>query len=288
MKRLVAIAAVLVLAAVPSVAADDVDTLMSKAMDELARNGSSGDTSAAQRYLGAILEQRPDHLEARWQLLVLQLAPSRNVDLNDRAETLAAFSYNFNQVAKLAKAARKEAFLHYMNAKHASFYEDYERGLAEIDRALALEPRSARYLKAKGSLLAESGQVNHNDAELERGIAILKQAQELSRMNPTIFISDPVMEFDIAMAFASMRQPRWNEVIEHYQRYLETGAQGTVNYAFALNNLSVAYRRAGDCARAKESAEKALAVMKFGAAESNSRYAEFCLEMQKSSAIAQH
>lgn len=288
MKRLAATAAILMLAAGLSFAADDVDTLLGKAMDELAKNGATGDTSAAERYLTAILEQQPDHLEAQWQLLVIRLAPSRNIPLAGRAGALAAFSYHFNQVAKLAKTARKEGFLHFMNAKHASLYEDYERALAEIDRALALEPRSARYLKAKGNMLTESGQVNDNDADLERGIALLKQAQEQSRTNPSLFISDAAVEFDIAMALSSMSRPRWSEVIEHYQRYLETAAQGTTTYAFALNNISVAYRRAGDCTRARESAEKALTVMKFGAAESNKRYAEFCLEMQKTTAIAKH
>jgi hypothetical protein len=75
-------------------------------------------------------------------------------------------------------------------------------------------------------------------------------------------------------------------VIAHYQRYLETGPRTSTTYAFALNNISMAYRRAGDCARAKESAEQALTVMNFGAAQSNKRYAEFCLEMQKGGQVA--
>ena len=92
----------------------------------------------------------------------------------------------------------------------------------------------------------------------------------------------------LAEAFTGLSQPRWKDVIAHYQRYLEIGPKESVNYAYALNNISLAYRRVGDCARARESAEKALALMKFGMAEWNKRYAEACLEMQESGLVALH
>ena len=52
-------------------------------------------------------------------------------------------------------------------------------------------------------------------------------------------------------------------------------------YAHAWNNVSFAYRKLGQCGKAKKAAENALSVMTFSGAESNKRYAEFCIEMQK-------
>jgi tetratricopeptide (TPR) repeat protein len=285
MRLLAATCAIVMLATVPAHASDDTEALLGKALDELARNGSQ-DTSAAERYLEAILEQQPNHLEAQWQLLVIRLAPSKNVPFSDTAESLAAFSSGFARVAKLAGETKQEVFLHYMTAKHAGLYHDFGRALAEIDRAVALDPRSPRYLKTKGELLIESGRWKSSDAEIDQGIGILTQARDLFRKYPGPFGNDASYEFSVATAIMSMTRPRWGEVIEHYQRYLEAGPRGSVLYAFALNNISVAYRRAGDCTKAKESAEKALTVMKFGAAQSNKRYAEFCLEMKKSGLIA--
>ena len=285
MKRLVAACAILVLATAAPRASDDVDTLLGKALDEIARNGSQ-DTSAAERYLEAILEQQPKHLEAQWQLLMIRLAPSKNTPFSDTALALAAFSSAFAPVAKLARESKQETFLHYMNAKHAGLYKDFDTAMAEIDRAVSSDPRSPRYLKAKGELLVDSGRWKRSDADIEQGIGVLTQARDLFHKYPGPFGSDASYEFSVATAIMSLSRPRWEDVIEHYKRYLETGPKDSVLYAYALNNLSLAYRRAGDCSKARESAEKALTVMKFGAAQTNKRYAEFCLEMQKTGLIA--
>src|SRR2546426_267338 len=175
MKRiLVACVLALALPAMPR-ASDDVGALLDKALDQLGRNGYQGDTSAAERYLRAILEQQPDHLEAQWQLLYIQLAPLRNVPLSERAPALAALSPVFAHLAKLAKEPKQQAFLHFMTATHAGFYNDYERALAEIDRALVLEPRSVRYLTAKGNLLVDDGNWTDSDAEIEIGRASCRE-----------------------------------------------------------------------------------------------------------------
>ena len=285
MKRiLVACVLALMLPAMPR-ASDDVGALLDKALDQLGRNGYQGDTSAAERYLRAILEQQPDHLEAQWQLLYIQLAPLRNVPLSERAPALAALSPVFAHLAKLAREPKQQAFLHFMTATHAGLYNDYERALAEIDRALALEPRSVRYLTAKGNLLVDDGNWTDSDAEIEKGISILKTTQELSRTQPSPFARDESYEFQLAAAISDLSQPRWQEVAEHYQRFIEKSPE-SVTSAFAWNNVSIAYRKLGECDKAKEAAEKALAVTKFGAAQWNKRYAEFCLEMQKVGLIA--
>ncbi len=68
--------------------------------------------------------------------------------------------------------------------------------------------------------------------------------------------------------------------MEYYRQFIEQSAP-SVPYAFAWNNVSIAYKELGECAQAKDAAEQALKVMKFGAAETNKRHAELCLEMQK-------
>lgn len=263
-----------------SFAADDVGVLLDKALDQLVRNGYVGDTSAAERYLQAILEQQPEHREAQWQLIYIRLVPLLNMPLVDRASPLSAISPAFDRLATLARRSRQRAFLHFATATYASFYSAYDRALAEIDRAIALEPKSVRYLTAKGRLLIGYGKWIKRDAAIDKGIAVLKRARELLQKAPSPFVRDENYDFYLASAYADLSRPRWKEVAEHYRRFIER-ADRSVVHAFALNNASIAYRELGACDKAKEAAEQALQVAKFGAAEQNKRYAEFCLELQK-------
>lgn len=268
-----------------SYAVDDVDSLLNKALDQLVRNGYVGDNSAAERYLQAILEQQPDHLEAQWQLIYIKLVPLQNAPLSERATALSAISPAFTRLAKLAKESKKQAFLHFITAMYASYYHAYERALSEIDKASALEPKSARYLTAKGRILVGYGEWTKRDAEIEKGISVLKNTRELLQRNPSLFIRDENYDFYLPSAISDLSQPRWKEVAEHYRRFIERSQESFV-YALAWNNLSVAYRNLGECDKAKEAAEKALKVTKFGAAEWNKRFAEFCIEMQKMGLVA--
>src|SRR5262249_32296562 len=118
----------------PAGAAEDPGALLGKALDDLVRNGYIGDTSSAQRLLAAVLEQEPENLEARWQLLFIQTIPLKNMSLYERAEALAALSPEFERLIQAAAKGRQDAFLHYMTAMHAAYYNDYGRALAEIDR----------------------------------------------------------------------------------------------------------------------------------------------------------
>jgi hypothetical protein len=68
--------------------------------------------------------------------------------------------------------------------------------------------------------------------------------------------------------------------VDHYHRFIEN-SQESVVYAFAWNNVSIAYRQLRECDKAKEAAENAMKGRKFGAAQWNKRFAEFCIEMQK-------
>jgi tetratricopeptide (TPR) repeat protein len=290
MKPILAVCAVLLVSSIGALAAgtahpaspsaEDVRPLLDKAIDELVTLGYLGDTSAAERYLAAVLEQQPENLEARWQLLSVQLMPLKNVPLSDRTTALAQLSPEFDRLARIARASKQEAFLHYMTAIHASFYKNYERALAEIDKAVALDGRSVRYLTAKGRLLDERGKWNGSDPDIEAGIDILKAARERLASQPSPFVRDADYEFFLAVALQDMTKPRWPEVVDHYQRFIAASPE-SLRQAFAWNNTSGAYQRMGECAKAKEAAEKALAISKFGMAEQNRKRSEFCLEMQK-------
>jgi tetratricopeptide (TPR) repeat protein len=266
-------------------AAEDVAPLLDKAIDELVKVGYLGDTSAPERYLAAVLEQQPENLEARWQLLSVRLMPLKNVPLSERAAALAALSPEFGRLAKLARTSKQDAFLHYLTAIHAGFYKDYERALAEIDKAVALDRRSVRYLTAKGRLLAERGEWTRSDKEIEAGIVVLQAARELLRAQPSPFVRDADYEFYLAMALEDMTKPRWPDVVEHYQRFIAASAE-SLRQAFAWNNTSLAYQKLGECGKAKEAAEKALAIAKFGMAQRNRQRSEFCLEMQAMEVVA--
>lgn len=262
-----------------SFAADDVEAMFNKALDQLVRKGYMGDTSAEERYLQTVLEREPKHLEALWQLVRLKL-PSRNAPLSARAAELSAIAPAFSHLAKLAKESKKQPFLHYITAVYASNYDAHERALSEIDKALALEPKSARYLKVKGHLLIDYGSEAKRDGDIEKGIDLVRKAKDLSKTYPNPFAREADYDFDIAWGTSQLSRPRWKEVVENYLRFIEHSEESTP-FAFAWNNVSIAYRHLDQCDKAKEAAENALKVMKFGAAQSNKRYAEFCLEMQK-------
>jgi len=260
-------------------AADDVESLFNKALEHLVKNGYAGDTSTAERYLEAVLEHEPNHLEAIWLRLLLKL-PSRNSRLIERPASLSAIGTEFKRLAKLAKEAKKTAFLHYITARHAEAYDAYDRALSEIDKALVLEPTSARYLFTKGRLLVDYGSAIKQDREIENGISLVRKAKELAKKYPNRFARDADYDFEIAHAISTLHKGRWDEVVEYYRRFIEQSESSLV-YAFAWNNMSIAYRHLGECDKAKEAAEKAIKVTKFGAAEWNRRIAEFCIEMQK-------
>ncbi len=260
-------------------AAEDVDVLFNKAMDHLLRKGYMGDTSPAVRYLQAVLEQEPDHLEAFWQLISIQLASLSNTPLSGRSTALSVISPVFEHFEKLARQTDEVAFLHYASAYHADYYKAYDRALLEIDKAVALEPQSSRYLLAKGKLLVRYGDHIRQDAQIEKGIRLIRNAKELSKTHPNPYSLPADYDFQLASAISNLSQPRYEEVVKHYLNFLDQSEESVI-YAFAWNNVSIAFRKLGQCDKAKESAENALKVMEFGNAKSNKRYAEFCLEMQ--------
>ena len=264
----------------------NVNALFDRALGQLVKSGYTGDTSAAERYLQAVLEEQPNHVEANWQLVYLRLVHLKDRKLSDRVDGLAAIGPAFHHVADLAKNSNDKAFLHFITAIHAGHYNNFYRAAAEIDRALALEPHSIRYRMAKAKLLVDHGTWAAQDERIEQGIALLKQTREEALERPTPFAHDANFGFYLATATSNLSKPRWDEIAEYYRQFIVQSTP-SVAYAFALNNASIAYKELGECQKAKETAEQALQVMNFGAAESNKRYAELCLEMQKMGLIRQ-
>ncbi|HQY58912.1 MAG: hypothetical protein KA240_02205 [Nitrospira sp.] len=267
------------------VAEQETQELLRKAMQQLTATGYSGDTSSAERYLQAILERQPDHLEARWQLIYLRLASLENSSLSDRVEALSQISEEFSRLTQAIQESKQAGFLHYVTAIHAGYYKAYDRALREIHQALVVAPTSARYLAAKGKLLIASGNWSNHDAEIEDGIRVLKQARGMTQGPFESAAGNAMYDFYLAGALAGLTHPRWREVAEHYERFIAQSSPSTA-YAFALNNVSIAYTHLGACDKARDAAKQALVVMSFGAAESNKRHAEFCLEMQHMGLLA--
>jgi tetratricopeptide (TPR) repeat protein len=280
MKRLILSMCLVMTVPTPGWTGESVDVLLERAVDQLVKSGYTGDTSAAERYLQAVLEEQPDHLEATWQLMYVKLAHLTNVELQDRVSGLTAIAPAMERIERLAHKEKNIAFLHFMRATHASFYNNFERAMKDIDLALTLAPRSVRYQAARARLLVGYGKWSKHDGRIEQGISILKQAREALMERPTPYLDDAMLAFYLAGASSSLSQPRWSEVVDYYRQFIERSAP-SVPYAFAWNNVSIAYKELGECAQAKDAAEQALKVMKFGAAETNKRHAELCLEMQK-------
>lgn len=263
-----------------SYAASDVDSLLDKAIAQLARQGYLGDTSTAERYLQAILEQQPEHLEANWLVMELSLVKLINYPLSSRTTALLLLGPHFTRVTKLAKESNQQAYLHYMTAVYASYYKAYERALSEIDKALSLEPDSTRYQHTKAKLLIDYGSWYGRDDRIEEGVEMTRRALEMAKKHPDPLNPPVKYHIQIAWGISELSEPRWKEVVEHYLRYLAS-AEESMAYAIAWNNASAAYRHMGLCQDAKDAAEAALRVREFGMAKFNKRFAEFCIEMKR-------
>jgi tetratricopeptide (TPR) repeat protein len=242
---------------------------------------TAGQHKAVERHLAAAIKQDPNDLEARWMLISLGLGELANVDLPARAERLAEVGPAFNALVNMAKKARQTAFAHYITAIYASNYKNYDRAVAEIDKALALEPKTTRYISAKGSILRRYGEWTGNDRRLELAVQYLKQAAEQASKEIEPDTEPNSYNFSIAEAYSHYRRPRWQEAARYYELYLQQAKDHSTSYAYAWNNVSIAYRKLGECQKAKHAAETALKVSNFGAALMNLNHAEFCLEMRR-------
>ena len=252
------------------------------AVEELRVEFYSGDVSSAKRRLSAILEEDPTHLEALWQLAYTNhLARPKNWRLLNRDNHLQQVGPQLKKIIKLAHAQQNVAFAHYVKAWEGLLYNAFPSALTEINNALALQQDSVRYLMLKGRILVAQGDWEDRDDAIEEGIRMIQQAWDYSKQHPSPFYKEENFHFRLAHSLWHLKERPWKEVTYHYEQAIKNDDAGTRLPAYAWTNVSKAYRLQGQCKKAKDAAEKALAILEMNSAERQKQYAEFCLEMKQ-------
>ncbi len=266
----------------PTYGEDLIKKWLDLAVEELRVEFYSGDISSAKRRLSAILEEDPTHLEALWQLTYTNhLARPKNWTLLDRSNHLQQAGPQFKKIIKLAHAQQKIAFAHYVKAWEGLLYNAFPSALTEINKALSVHPDSVRYLMLKGRILVAQGDWEDRDDAIEEGVRIIQQAWGYAKQHPSPFYKEENFHFRVAHSLWHLKTPRWEEVTYHYEQAIKHNNAGTTLPAYSWTNLSKAYRLQGQCQKAKDAADKALALIEMNSAKRQKQYAEFCLEMKQ-------
>jgi hypothetical protein len=273
----------LALAVVPVVGhALDVEEQIRKARHEL---HVEDNRSSALRRLDAILEVQPDHLEARWlRLWFGELAPVETMEVMRRVAYVRDFTDEVMAVVKLANDQGNPAYGHYINSRFARLHAAYEEAEREIDRAIELVPDEPLYVWTKAFTLISDGEWNGEDETTYAGIALLEKAWQLARANPPEYLSEADFHFWTAWSLAKVKgscSAVAQDMVDHYLAAIRLSERADQQVAYAWNNVSCPYRSMGQCDKARDAARSALGIMEFGAAKTNLRYAEFCLQMQE-------
>jgi len=257
---------------------EQFETLFSKA---LLANHQNEDRSVVSRLLVAALEIDPDNPKANWQLLWLHTQLwTNNKQLNLRATQLAYIAPEINKIIEGARQRGDIAFSHYVMARYSGSYNQFDIALEEIEKSLEIEPESALYLFVKADLLSDRGswEWEKRNHWLEESIPVLLQTLALIEKKPSLYITQSAVYFALAQNNSFLKDGDPQESIEYYLKSLNSD-DGGVQPEFSWNNISIAYRKSGQCNKAQEAAEKALEIKKFGAARTNRRYAIFCQKM---------
>ena len=267
-------------ASFPSRAGQSVDELFIKAITTQ-KNLEFGDSSGVERLLSAILEQDSTHPKALWQLTFrrYRLFDNAGETLSQQAAKLAAAAPMIQTIVAEARQRGDQAFAHYVLGRYAGLYDAFDRALAEMDQALAAEPDSVRYRVVKGSILIDKGKWEDDDPSILQGMQLIDEARRMAETSPSLYYKTADYYFKLAFANASLESQDLHKTIDYYRAFLQHGVNKRA-IAFAWNNLSIAYRRLGDCEKARNAADNALQISDFSAARSNRRYARFCLEMK--------
>lgn len=268
------------------VSALDYDEQLQKAMVEYIEEGN---TSSAVRRLTAILEETPEHLEANWLLLLYTKLEFSNTKLESRIVRLREVAEAIQHIVGLAEAQKNSAFGHYVLSRYAQSHNAYGEAVSEIDKALILEPDSVRYLQAKGDILIDKGNWERNNELIYTGIDWLAKANESAGESRPAYFTEWGYHFDVAYAYGRLANGKScpKEAIDNYLAVTEKSPYQNGLVAYSWNNISCAYRKIGQCEKAKEASENALKIRQFGAARTNLRYSEFCIQMQKLGIISE-
>jgi len=253
---------------------------LDQAIRALARQDYMGDTAGPVRLLKSVLAKDPDNVEALWQLVLLRIAQTSNMDAAKSANIRLSLARTVKRIVTVARQRGKEAFAHLVMARYAGYSGSYQRARQEIPAALRLEPDSLRARYALARITTGRGEWDESDPEIEAGIALFEKLIARVGNAPPRYFTVATLHFQIAYALTELNKPRWQAAIDRYRLALKSAPAGIIEVAWAWNNMSREHRKLGQCKEAKAAAEKALSLMRFGAARGNLRYAKFCLATQ--------
>lgn len=261
---------------------DEADVLLGQAVEAIKKGE---DNSIRDELLKAAYELDPDSAQINWQILwSSSRALRKKGSMPSRAIGLANLADDVDKIKGLAKKRGELAFMHYVQARYLSAYNLYDSAEIEINKALEIEPGSSRYLFVKASLLASKGywDVVDGDSWRIQSNQILESMKGLD-LSQSRHINKYDIFFNLAYNEAALKQENPNKTIKYYLKSLDSEGAGVQDH-FVWNNISIAYRKLGVCQKAFDAAKKAIEVSKygsFGAAETNLRNANYCLEMKK-------
>lgn len=261
-------------------AASEADALVARGIQATMESQVPGDKSTAARLFAEAIDVDPNHLEAHWQLLWIDMGGLVDQSLSHRVSALPAATEKFRTFEALVIAQNEEAFLHYVRAQFASLYGAHERAIHEIDQALASEPNSIRYLFRKADLLYVWGRFDNNERLIGDSQRLFLDVLARYDDAPSPLVSKSHAYFVLAQMEREKTSPDLEQAIVFEQQGLET-EKNTRSIMYAWQRLSIAYRMAGRCAEALTAAENALKLADFKAARDQKLYAEFCLEGER-------
>jgi len=238
---------------------------LDQAIRGLARQGYHGDTADPARLLKSVLTKDPDNVEALWQLVLVRLSQTANMESTETGTIVASLGRAVRRIVTMARQQGREAFAHLVMARYAGYSRSYKRALKEIDAALKLKPNSLRARYAQARLLTTRGRREGSDSDIEAGITLFKKLITRVGNAPPRYFTIATLHFQIAYALTAFSKPRWQAAIDRYRLALKTAPTDIIEVAWAWNNMSREHRKLGQCKEAKAAAEKALSLMRFGA-----------------------
>lgn len=245
----------------------------------------NADESSVKRLLAAILERDPKNPRASWQLLFYRFPSLRGgaAELLDSAEDLAELGEPVTAISAEARRRGENDFAHFVVARYALAYRNFERAFAELEAAVRLKPDSVMYRYYQGKFLAEKGVWEKDDTTLLAGLAKLEEslADSLEHPSSEAFLAPDDYYFEMAWLNNDLQIPRPEKTIEYYQAAIRYTQNNDQQIAYAWHNMGNTYRNMQRCVEARDAAQKALAIMRFRAAEDSLQHSEFCIEMQE-------
>ena len=244
----------------------------------LADYGNENKSSAVRR-LQVLVEENSRDYHARWLLLRFTVLDYDALD----ASQISQVDEEVRTIVQLAVDGGDPQYGHYIKSNYARNHRAYETAISEIDSAIELDPNSVFFHWVKAALLVNAGRWKKDNELIFAGIDFYKKAHQLAENEHPAYYTEVDYHFNTAYALGKLTNSKNcpAAAIDHYLAVAELSEEQNTTVAYAWNNVSCAYRKAGQCAEAKAASENALKIKDFGAARNNLKYSEYCLQMQK-------